>query len=117
MISDWGTPLTVRRQVKTHGSEWDCSNPHEISHGNRDRCQRRPACAMPQVVGDNKRLRRVQVRLGGRPRRNPICAWRGFVAQPGMRACAVMWPASWHRKFARNLLQAPARSPEHRVWP
>eukprot|EP00965_Chrysotila_dentata_P003136 102435-Pleurochrysis_carterae.AAC.1 len=37
----------VLLHVKTHGSECDCLKPHDISYGNSDRCQRRPAWAMP----------------------------------------------------------------------
>eukprot|EP00965_Chrysotila_dentata_P025362 842794-Pleurochrysis_carterae.AAC.1 len=46
-IKDWVDPLTVLWHVKTQGSECDWVKPHPASHGNRDRCQRRPACAMP----------------------------------------------------------------------
>eukprot|EP00965_Chrysotila_dentata_P026831 890536-Pleurochrysis_carterae.AAC.1 len=37
----------VRLQTNTQGSDEDCANPHWISHRKRERCQRRPACAMP----------------------------------------------------------------------
>eukprot|EP00965_Chrysotila_dentata_P171308 5653450-Pleurochrysis_carterae.AAC.2 len=62
------------------------------------------------VAGNNKRLRRAQVHLGGRPRRSPIGAWRGLVAPLGTRVCAVTWRASWRRKFVRNPLQTDQRS-------
>eukprot|EP00965_Chrysotila_dentata_P099915 3300942-Pleurochrysis_carterae.AAC.1 len=34
-------------QTNIQGSEEDCWNPQSMSQGKRERCQRRPACAMP----------------------------------------------------------------------
>eukprot|EP00965_Chrysotila_dentata_P086425 2852121-Pleurochrysis_carterae.AAC.2 len=45
VYSDCGPSSGYR--MNTHGSASDCRKPHSLSHGNRERCQRRPACAIP----------------------------------------------------------------------
>eukprot|EP00965_Chrysotila_dentata_P007750 252826-Pleurochrysis_carterae.AAC.1 len=46
-MSRWRLPLISRWAVKTQGSVEHCVKPHCRSQGNRERCHRRPACAMP----------------------------------------------------------------------
>eukprot|EP00965_Chrysotila_dentata_P205742 6183138-Pleurochrysis_carterae.AAC.9 len=45
------TPSSVCSAVTTHGSESHCVNPNSRSQGKSERCQRRPACAMPKIYG------------------------------------------------------------------
>eukprot|EP00965_Chrysotila_dentata_P150069 4956913-Pleurochrysis_carterae.AAC.1 len=47
MITDWDTPPMAFVQVKTQGSVEHWLKPQDFSQGNRERCQRRPACAIP----------------------------------------------------------------------
>eukprot|EP00965_Chrysotila_dentata_P067931 2247128-Pleurochrysis_carterae.AAC.5 len=43
-------PLTFHSATNTHGSDSHCLKPQSRSQGKRDRCQRRPACAIPYTL-------------------------------------------------------------------
>eukprot|EP00965_Chrysotila_dentata_P221038 6192156-Pleurochrysis_carterae.AAC.2 len=113
-MSVCGTFSTVRTQVKTYGSKCDCLKPHEISQGRSERCQRRPACAMPcgfcrparwsrnPAVDDSTRPHLVRAPPVGRLPQSPIAAW---TVRAGLRVRQVsggMWLASWRRMFVHS---------------
>eukprot|EP00965_Chrysotila_dentata_P120361 3979919-Pleurochrysis_carterae.AAC.1 len=51
------TPSMLRSATNTHGSDSHCLNPHSRSQGKRDRCQRRPACAIPYTGFSMRQMR------------------------------------------------------------
>eukprot|EP00965_Chrysotila_dentata_P111453 3685011-Pleurochrysis_carterae.AAC.1 len=59
MMIDCDLPRMVLVHVNTQGSDVHCLKPQDWSHGNRDRCHRRPAWAIPYT---GLRMRQTRVR-------------------------------------------------------
>eukprot|EP00965_Chrysotila_dentata_P063206 2094367-Pleurochrysis_carterae.AAC.1 len=56
-MSRCSTPEMVRVMVITQGSDLHCVNPNCSSHGNSERCHRRPACAIPYADFSTRQMR------------------------------------------------------------
>eukprot|EP00965_Chrysotila_dentata_P100117 3307872-Pleurochrysis_carterae.AAC.4 len=62
-------PFTDLVMVKTQGSDLHWAKPKSSSHGNNERCQRRPAWAIPYIGFSTRQMR-------GRPS-SPVVACPG----------------------------------------